>query len=777
MDPLTMKGIAANVDQVLSCGAEITRRLKDCFDRSDDAPESVRELLYILPAFVEVIKQAQQVGQASDTSTEKRRAILLMVEECKDQVSKLHGIIQNCVPNSRDGSRAKIRRAIQGSIVSDSKVDKITQRLCHYLTTFSALGTADVTSVVARLLENELNQLPELRQQRTIEIAHALLQQQNRAPIRQILQPEYLEIKSAFDNIPRMMRATEFVRRDAIHKGIILGFDVQNHRTLRAVVLSGMLGSGKTQAAIDWTNCMAQREFHSIFWVDASSDHDIDASFKEISQKLTEPPQNFASYREHQDYVVKRLKSWEDNWLMVVNNCNTPDAVKRLDLGSFIPHRCQGYILVTSQLPAASLEDLSRKQAILPLHMVVEIEGLEDDQALQVLDAWAKGMQWTGNGKRFDALYATLDGKFQNQLKQCRFLGVGGHGQVNKVLYRAVMMARKSFMIPADIEEHRLEELKKEAKLGLKLEGHHHIIKTVGTYLEGEDWFHMLLYPVAACDLDRFLADFTHLQSVNQEQQIKRATSQRFQALGFGTGPFVAVNRFSQRLLEIMGCITQGMVWMHGKDIRHRDLKPANVLLRRGEVLLTDFGISEERTNAQKTTTELDVGCTRGYAAPEVWKKKEYNSKEADIYSLGCVFLHILSEIYGPNKPLSEGREEMITSYGSSPNFRREYQFRDHQLRTGSSDHPSIPPHLIDLLLPMFAHDRKSRPTIEAVDESLRELGGEGQNFHGRCCRNENSAFQNFKQDTPVDALDIRCGNDNVDEITGDMGRVELAGS
>lgn len=100
------------------------------------------------------------------------------------------------------------------------------------------------------------------------------------------------------------------------------------------------------------------------------------------------------------------------------------------------------------------------------------------------------------------------------------------------------------------------------------------------------------------------------------------------------------------RLREITGCLTEGLMWMHAqKNIQNGDLKPGNVLLRPGRVLITDFGISGDRKLAAETSTELHVGGSMGYMPPEVLNGLKHNPANTDIYSLGCVFLRILSVI------------------------------------------------------------------------------------------------------------------------------------
>jgi serine/threonine protein kinase len=94
--------------------------------------------------------------------------------------------------------------------------------------------------------------------------------------------------------------------------------------------------------------------------------------------------------------------------------------------------------------------------------------------------------------------------------------------------------------------------------------------------------------------------------------------------------------------VRIFTDVLAGLAYAHGEGIIHRDLKPANIMLtRRGQAVLTDFGIAQIVGGTQYTVSGALMG-TLSYMAPEQGLDGHSDAR-SDIYSLGIAYYEALT--------------------------------------------------------------------------------------------------------------------------------------
>jgi len=97
--------------------------------------------------------------------------------------------------------------------------------------------------------------------------------------------------------------------------------------------------------------------------------------------------------------------------------------------------------------------------------------------------------------------------------------------------------------------------------------------------------------------------------------------------------------------------ILEGLAEIHSLNICHRDLKPENVLVKKGEILISDFGSSKE-LNGRNTPYVV----SRYYRAPELILGIDTYTLSIDMFSLGVIFYEFLIKRL-PFKGKTEGQQ------------------------------------------------------------------------------------------------------------------------
>lgn len=91
--------------------------------------------------------------------------------------------------------------------------------------------------------------------------------------------------------------------------------------------------------------------------------------------------------------------------------------------------------------------------------------------------------------------------------------------------------------------------------------------------------------------------------------------------------------------------LLKSVKYIHSADIIHRDLKPSNVLINSDvNIKICDFGLARSVFNGKDGSAPVltDYVATRWYRAPEILLGSTKYSKEADMWSVGCILGELL---------------------------------------------------------------------------------------------------------------------------------------
>ena len=85
------------------------------------------------------------------------------------------------------------------------------------------------------------------------------------------------------------------------------------------------------------------------------------------------------------------------------------------------------------------------------------------------------------------------------------------------------------------------------------------------------------------------------------------------------------------------------VLFLTSNKIVHRDLKPPNFLLRNGNIVLIDFGLSKECADSM---IDLATYCgTIPYMAPEFFTENRVYDEKVDVYALAVILYQMLEGV------------------------------------------------------------------------------------------------------------------------------------
>ncbi len=119
-----------------------------------------------------------------------------------------------------------------------------------------------------------------------------------------------------------------------------------------------------------------------------------------------------------------------------------------------------------------------------------------------------------------------------------------------------------------------------------------------------------------------------------------------------------SIDLSDEKKREIFIQLTQGLNFVHEKNVIHRDIKPENILVNKAnKVKLTDFGLAQDSLD-NLVTQQYSVVGTPAYMSPEQIQGNKLTI-QSDLFSLGITISEIFS---GKNPFLGKDASETINN-------------------------------------------------------------------------------------------------------------------
>jgi serine/threonine protein kinase len=226
----------------------------------------------------------------------------------------------------------------------------------------------------------------------------------------------------------------------------------------------------------------------------------------------------------------------------------------------------------------------------------------------------AGGTPSSGMGGK-DMIPASLEGQMLGKYRVLEPLGRGGMARVYRAYHPQLDRYVALKVLRSDLveDEEFLMRFRREARAVAALR-HSNVVQVFDSDVEG-DIYYIVLELLEGDTLKTRLSDY------------------RVRGEHMPLGEIVRV------MLDVL----EGLAYAHSEGMIHRDLKPANILLtKRGEAVITDFGIAQIVGSTQQTASGALMG-TLNYMAPEQGLEGQSDAR-SDIYSLGIMLYEMLTQ-------------------------------------------------------------------------------------------------------------------------------------
>jgi len=167
-----------------------------------------------------------------------------------------------------------------------------------------------------------------------------------------------------------------------------------------------------------------------------------------------------------------------------------------------------------------------------------------------------------------------------------------------------------------------------------------------------------------------------------------------------------------QTRMSILYDVSLGLQYLHAQDIIHRDLSSNNILLDKQLVAkIADLGVAKALDSSYIKSVSQAPG-TIIFMPPEALSFKPRYGKPVDVFSLGCVTIHLMTLIW----PIPKDEAYFDEDTGKKLAF-TEVERRDHYLTNIEG-----PAQLKELIIQCLQELPKHRPSVNDICKVLSKL-------------------------------------------------------
>lgn len=166
--------------------------------------------------------------------------------------------------------------------------------------------------------------------------------------------------------------------------------------------------------------------------------------------------------------------------------------------------------------------------------------------------------------------------------------------------------------------------------------------------------------------------------------------------------------------------VSLAIAYLHSNDIMHRDLSSNNVLIVAGKkAKVSDFGMSKLIQSSSASSQQSQTYCpgTAVYMPPEALKEPPIYSNKIDCFSLGPLFLQILTHLFPQPGPRTKEIPNTFSPTGSIEIPVLETERRMHHVELVNKEHL-----LLAIVLKCLQNDPQQRPSADEICCQLEKI-------------------------------------------------------